>query len=625
MRLDTRHPGGSPVHRRWAAAGGGWGSRLRLLSLALIVPVVGQAAEAGSGDARSHGVLEHVFALLGRDAFTALFLVVALGYLLGRVRIRRISLGTTAATLVVGLALSLISVSVFGVRLKVDAFVQTLFFNFFMYAVGLRVGPQFFAGLERDGKRFVLTTLVVCLVAPALALLCGILLRLPDGAVAGTLAGGMTASAALGAAQSAVTSGAVPGGEGAAVGANLAASFAITYILSMIGFVVLVKYLPRMFHRNLEQSAHDMEKALGGASSAPPPGTDSAFDVGYTPLVVRAYRLENPKVEGTTVAQVHAVAPRASIERVRREGRLLTPGDDFALRRGDELAIAGEVGALIHHHGEVGPELDDPALRDVPVRTVECVVTHKELAGLMLSELVPRFGAGLYLDALFRMGEQLPLQPNARVKVHDVLRVTGTERRLEMAAEQVGVMVRPSLTTDIVTLAVGLVLGALAGMLAIPVKGIHVGLGTAAALLLAGVIIGTLRARNPSLGGPVPEPARALLEDLGLAIFIAALALNSGPDVAGSIQGGTLVPLIISGLVVGLLPPIIGYAAGLYLFKLNPAVLLGAVCGARCNTAGLKVAQDEAHSAVPAIGFAVPTALGTVLITIASYILVIVR
>ncbi|MCY1020050.1 aspartate:alanine exchanger family transporter [Pyxidicoccus sp. MSG2] len=595
-----------------------------MLLSGLLAPAFVLAAEEVAGKPR-HGFLGRIFALLGSDDFTALFLVVALGYLLGRVRIRRISLGTTAATLVVGLALSLVSVSVFGVRLKVDPFVQTLFFNFFMYAVGLRVGPQFFAGLERDGKRFVLTTLVVCVVAPALAILCGLLFRLPGGAVAGTLAGGMTASAALGAAQSAVTSGAVPGSESAAVGGNLAAAFAITYILSMIGFVLLVKYLPRMFHRNLEKSAEDMEKELGGDSNMAPPGTDKAFEVGYIPLVVRAYRIDNPKLDGVTVAQVREVAPRVSVERVRRGGRLLTPGEDFTLRRGDDLAVAGDVGEFIRRHGNVGPEVDDAALRDVPLQTVECVVTNKELAGQSLRALAPRFGGGLYLDALFRMGEQLPMRANTVLKVHDVLRVTGPQRRLDALAAHLGVMVRPSLATDIVTLAVGLVLGALAGMVAVPVKGIHVGLGTAAALLLAGVVIGTLRARNPSLGGPVPEAARSLLEDLGLAIFIAALSLNSGPAVAGAIQGGTLVPLILSGLVVGLLPPVIGYAVGLYVFKLNPAVLLGAVCGARCNTAGLKVAQDEAHSAVPAIGFAVPTALGTVLITIAAYLLVVVR
>jgi putative transport protein len=94
--------------------------------------------------------------------------------------------------------------------------------------------------------------------------------------------------------------------------------------------------------------------------------------------------------------------------------------------------------------------------------------------------------------------------------------------------------------------------------------------------------------------------------------------------VADSIRGGTLLPVLVAGLAVALIPPLVGYGVGLRALKLNPSVLLGAICGARCNTAGLKVAQEEAHSAVPAIGFAVPTALGTVLVTIAAYLMTVV-
>jgi putative transport protein len=570
---------------------------------------------------RFHGPLAWLFGVFAHQPLLALFLTIAAGYALGKLKYKGLGLGTTAATLIIGLVVSLMAASLFGKPLKIDAVVQTLFFNFFMFAVGLRVGPQFFAGLERDGWRFVGVSAVVALLAPPLAILAGLVFNLPKGAATGVLAGGMTASAALGAAQSAIT----PGGGGQSVADHLSAAFTLTYILSMTSFVILVKFLPRWFHRDPVASAHEMEVALQGSSTAPAPGSDSAFIVGYTPLAHRAFRVENAALAGLSLAQIRAVAPRASIEVVRREGKMIPVDGDFRLHLGDEIGVVGNIEGMIRAAGqEVGPELADPALRDVKMETDDLVVTDAAFAGKKLRELGEQLGGGIYLVAWFRAGNQLPIAPEGEVKRGDVLRVTGSVARVENAGRSLGGIVRYNMATDILTLTLGLALGIGVGLLAVKIGSIKFALGTAVGLLLAGVALGTLRARNPLLGGPVPDPARALLEDLGLAVFIAALALTSGPGVVDSIRGGTLVPVLIGGLVVALVPACVGYAVGLSALKLNPSVLLGAICGARCNTAGLKVAQEEAHSAVPAIGFAVPTALGTVLVTIAAYLMTVV-
>jgi putative transport protein len=571
--------------------------------------------------AKFHGPVAWLFHVFAQQPLLALFLTIAAGYALGRIKYKGIGLGTTAATLIIGLAVSLVESSVFGTPLDIDPIVQTLFFNFFMFAVGLRVGPQFFAGLERDGWRFVGVTAVVALLAPILAILAGLVFELPKGAATGVLAGGMTASAALGAAQSAIPTST----EAKAVADNLSAAFTLTYILSMTSFVLLVKYLPRLFHRDPVAAAHQMEVALQGENTAPVPGSDSAFVAGYTPLAHRAFRVENPAMAGLSLPQVRALAPRASIELVRRDGAMVPVDADFRLQLGDEIGVIGNVEGMIRATGQaVGPELADPVLRDLKMETDDLVVTNRAFAGKTLRQLGDELGGGVYLVAWFRGGNQLPITPEGEVKRGDVLRVTGGVARLENAGKHLGGMVRYNVATDILTLALGLGLGLALGLLAVKIGTVKFALGSAVGLLLAGVALGTLRARNPLLGGPVPDPARALLEDLGLAVFIATLALTSGPGVVQSIRGGTLVPVLLAGLAVALIPALTGYAVGLSALKLNPSVLLGAICGARCNTAGLKVAQEEAHSAVPAIGFAVPTALGTVLLTIAAYLMIIV-
>ena len=271
--------------------------------------------------------------------------------------------------------------------------------------------------------------------------------------------------------------------------------------------------------------------------------------------------------------------------------------------------------------GLIGPELTEHALRSIPTETVEVVVTHRNLVGKTLAELVHGVGHGLYLNGLFRAGDQVPATPETVVRKGDVLRVTGDAPHTAALAKAAGAVSRTDVATDIVFLAVGLAIGALVGAITIPVGNVKLSLGTGGGLLLTGLLISVWRTRRPSLGGPFPEPARRLIEDLGLNIFVAIVGLNAGAKFLEAMKGGTVLPLLLGAMFVGLIPPLIVWIVGSYAMKLNPAILLGAMAGARTNSPGMRVAQEDAHSTAPAIGFPVPFAIGTILLTIAGYVL----
>jgi putative transport protein len=200
----------------------------------------------------------------------------------------------------------------------------------------------------------------------------------------------------------------------------------------------------------------------------------------------------------------------------------------------------------------------------------------------------------------------------------DVLRVTAAPGKLAALGAIVGPIVRPSMSTDVLTLALGLAAGALIGALSLRIGSIQFSLGSVA-LLLTGVLISTLRTRNPTLGGPFPESARQLLEDLGLNVFVAVLGLNAGAGVIAAVSGGALVPILVGTLSVGLVPPLCAWWLGLKLFRMNTAELMGAVAGARCASPGLRAAQEACESAAPAIAYPVTFAISNVLFTLASY------
>jgi putative transport protein len=171
-----------------------------------------------------------------------------------------------------------------------------------------------------------------------------------------------------------------------------------------------------------------------------------------------------------------------------------------------------------------------------------------------------------------------------------------------------------------VTLALGLAVGSALGSVSIPLGSLHLAIGSAVGLLMVGIVLSILRTRQPALGGPFPEPARQLLEDLGLNIFVVVIGINAGAGVLKALSSGAVAPILLGALVLGSVPAIVAWLVGAFAFKMNGALLLGAVAGGRCNSAGLRAAQEVSNSNVPAISYPVTFALSNVVLTTLSYV-----
>src|SRR5210317_42408 len=176
--------------------------------LALVLMAVGGAMAAEAAAPESFGAVGSLFSYFAKNPFAYLFLALAIGYPLGRVKVASISLGTTAGTLVVGIAIALTSSAVFGITYNIPGLVEDIFLMMFMYALGMRVGPQFFSGLARGGLDFVMLGLIVCVSNVLLVFFGAKLLGLAPGYAAGIISGSYTVTAVMGVAGSAVSSGA---------------------------------------------------------------------------------------------------------------------------------------------------------------------------------------------------------------------------------------------------------------------------------------------------------------------------------------------------------------------------------------------------------------------------------
>lgn len=556
-----------------------------------------------------------LFEFLKANPYILLFFTVGMAVYVGKFNVKGYGLGMVAAAVVVGCALATWA-STYGVKLQLDNFAKSLFYYLFMYGVGLRVGPSFFNSLKKDGLKFTILAVVCSVMGLILVVVAAKMFGLPPGAAGGILAGSQTMSAAIGTAEMAVTQGAYKLPEGStaeSVSAMIALGYGVTYIWGTVGIILICKYLPRWWGVDAKQAAKEYEKTHGVAN------VDDSGLTGYRPGGLRAYKLENKATAGQTIAQFRQQTPQYRIVNVVRNGESVGAGPEVTLQAGDIVALGGRIEDLTSNMGLLGPEVADVKALNIPIDQAEILVTDKTLEGKALKEFRHEDFAGqLQVVRIERGGVPIPLGADTQLQRFDVLFVAGLKSAVNKLAAMVGKIARPSTATDLLTLSVGMVAGLLIGQINVPIGSFSVGLGNAGGLLLSGIFVSSIVSRLRFFGN-TPNAARNILEDLGLVTFIAIVGINAGATLLAQLTGKIALFIFLAGFIASTIPPIITWAIGYHVMKINPAVLMGGVAGARSHSGPAREAAKEIDSSVPWVGFPVGYAVSGVLLTIFGY------
>ncbi len=196
------------------------------------------------------------------------FAVLFLGYLLGRITIKGISLGD-AGVFVVALIIGALCFTVdeatglnfFATKTPYDftaglSIVESLGLVLFVTSVGFIAGPKFFGNLKKNFKSYVLIGLVVILAGALAAVGCiyigkaigfGSSIETQDGFVAmivGLLSGSLTSTPAFSAAKATVAPEYMP---------LVSVGHGIAYIFGVIGVVLFVQLVPKIAKANMEE------------------------------------------------------------------------------------------------------------------------------------------------------------------------------------------------------------------------------------------------------------------------------------------------------------------------------------------------------------------------------------
>ncbi|XUM22976.1 aspartate:alanine exchanger family transporter [Bradyrhizobium oligotrophicum S58] len=559
--------------------------------------------------------MQSFFTFLQHNPYLLLFFVVGMAVWIGRASIKGYGLGMVAGAIVVGAGLS-VWASVYGVKLELNTFAKSLFYYLFMYGVGLRVGPSFINSLRGDGLKFCILAVVSSVLGLTLVVLFSKLFSLPIGAAGGMLAGSQTMSAAIGSAEQAITSGVVKLPEGMKpedASGMIALSYGITYIWGTVGIILICKYLPRWWGVDAKTAAKQYEEKFGVKD------LEGGGLTGFRQFGLRAYRLDNPAQVGTSIAKFRATNPEYRVVNVVRNGEPLGAGHDLVLQKGDVIALGGATEHLTDKMGLIGPEVADAKALGVPwTRPTSSSPTRTWSAVRSRSFRDTALAGQLQVTKVERGGVPFPAGLKTELQRMDIISVVGLKSAVTELGEMWGRIARTNTSTDLLTLAAGMILGFLIGMIEFPAFGAKVGLGNAGGLLLSGVIVSSMVSRLRFFGN-TPNAARNVLEDLGLVVFVAIVGVNAGAGLLAQLTGAVALKIFVAGFIACTIPPFVVWAIGYHIFRINPAVLMGGVAGARSHSGPCREAAVEIQSSVPWIGFPVGYAVSGILLTVFGY------
>ncbi|MFJ2773441.1 aspartate-alanine antiporter [Streptomyces sp. NPDC087300] len=545
------------------------------------------------------------------------FITVAFGFLVGKVRYKAIALGAVTGCLVVGL--------LFGAQFKVaiDGTVKNLFFTMFLFALGYKVGPQFFRGLKKDGLPQVVNAVVVCVTGLLVCWGFAAMLGYGPGLSAGLLGGALTQSAVIGVAQDAI--GNLPGLSAGAVKEQenlVAIGYAVCYPLgTILCAMLLANVLPRLYRRDLAAESLALAKELDA------PADDPDLSEGYYEVVLRAYKVERPDIVGRTIddfeSQQKQLGRRLYITGVRRDGTVLPHDQGTALHEGDVVAMSAIRGDLVTYDARthIGGEADDVELLGYQTESLHVVASEKAQLGKTIGQLrAEPFMVGVYVDKLFRAGSEFPYRLSTKVERGDTLVLTGPKRLVDPAGREIGKPVPTSFATDMVWVGLGIFLGGCIGIPALTAGGVPISLSTSGGALIMGLVFGWIRGKYPTYGN-VPPGAQWFMDTLGLCLFVAVVGINAGPSFTSGLSTAGW-GLLVFGAVATVIPLIVGFLVGHYIQKIRFPILMGVLAGGQTTTAAIGAINEQSKSQVPTLGYTIPYAVSNVLLTIWGAVIV---
>lgn len=550
-----------------------------------------------------------------KNPLIPIFLTLGLGFWLGKLKIKSFALGSVAATLIVGVIIG-------QMKISIPDLTKTIFFLFFLFSIGYGAGPQFFRAFKNSrGLRMAAFAVVEALICAGLVIVAAHLMGYGNGVAAGLYAGSQTVSASLGMLADTVRE--MPGNPDtqAHLLMIIPACYAVTYVFGTVGSAWFLSNVgPAMLGglKKVKDEVAHIEEEMDSSSHTLAPG----FIRVRRPISFRAYTAEidffNTPRSLEEIQELYAAkGVRALVERARVNGKVVNPSPDIRISKGDHIVLGGRAKDMVNLTTPPGPEVTDPELLNFGAERTPTTVANGEVDGMTLGELLNKdYMERVMVASISRNGMNIPLKNNTELHAGDILVLIGWPCDVATAASHIGYADRATDTTDMVFVGLGIAAGCIIGALSFKINGIPFGLGTSVGALIAGLSLGWLRAKKPSFGH-IPSSVVWIFNNLGVNMFIAILGITAGGALINGLkEAGVLILLV--GAILTILGLVINIIIARKIFKFNTPETLGCVAGGRLAVAAIGAIQDTLQSDVPNLGYTITYAVANVTLVFSS-------
>ena len=541
---------------------------------------------------------QSVTTLLAHYPILTLFLAIGLGYLVGEASVFGFCFGV-AGVLFVGLAIGALDRSV-----ALPEVIPTLGLIIFVYTIGIQSGPALAAVFRDRGYRDAMLALGVLVFGAVLTVALSYTFSIPGPRAAGLFCGALTSTPALAATREtvhdvALRSG-IPEERARAEADQPVASYSISYPIGVIGVILCFQ----LFGRFWRKETQPLEEA--------------------PEIVVRNFVVRNPGVAGRSIGEVLRVHKDYGfvVSRIQHDGKIEIATSDTRLEFGDVLAVVGDEDALeraVQIFGEPSPAHIEFDRSQLDHRRV--YVSAKEVVGKRIRDLDLQNRLHATITRLRRGDVDIVPAPDTRLEYGDQIRVLTSRERFTEVSKFFGDSVRGLSETDFGSVALGMVLGVLFGMMPIPLPGGNsIRLGLAGGPLLMALALGKLE-RTGRITWAIPISANFTLRQIGLLLFLAGVGTRAGFDFVQTLR--TSGPqLLLAGAVLTFSVTLATMLVGYKLLKIPFDALTGIVSGIQTQSACLAFATSQTRSDAPNIAYAGMYPVATIAKIILAQILV---
>lgn len=519
-------------------------------------------------------------------SYFALFLIITLGLVAGRIKVKGFSLDMSA---IIFIALFL---GHLGLRLPKEF--QYVGLLLFIFTIGMQAGPGFFNAFKQYGRKVMILAGIIVTVGALTTLACMLYFDIEPAMAVGLFNGALTSTPGLAAAVEITNS------PLASIG------YGIAYPFGVIGLVLLINILPILFRINVGQCEADFEASL---------------KKNQPQLIPVAYRVENPNINGKTLGELNLPGiTNCVVSRVKHAGITTTPTAETRLESGDIIRAVGYktdhekvslfVGQTVHEEMELAQGYD--------VQWV--LVTNKSAINKQLQEinLGPNYNATIV--RVRRAGIDISPQPKSTLRFGDRVLIASNADTMKQVASVLGNDNKRLSETDFLPITLGIVLGVILGKITIPVFGwFNFSLGITGGVLAVALILSGIGKTGPIIWS-MSSNSNQLFRELGLLLFLATVGCSAGEHLMATISehGAQLLGI---GALITIIPVLIGALAGKYLLKINFLTLLGVITGSMTSTPGLAAINGKSDTNIAQIAYAAVYPIALVLMILFSNLL----